>query len=132
MGIVRNHNNGKAVSYLEYEALVPLASKVIDETVAFAKKKWNVTNALCIHRIGRLEIKECAVVVLSSSPHRDEAYEANKFIIDRIKHIAPIWKKEVYTDGSHEWGNNCNCGNATHKHCNGKKAESILVSHPAT
>lgn len=115
-GDVRNLNNGKRVDYLFYEAFEPLAEKMIEGILAEAKKRWNLTDALCIHRVGKLQISECAVVVLTSSPHRDEAYAANKYIIDTVKHEAPIWKKEVYTDGTYEWGNNCNCGNHEHQH----------------
>lgn len=109
-GEVRNHNHGRAVSYLEYEAHVPLAKKVIAEILEEAKKKWKLHHAVCVHRIGKVEICESAVAVITSSSHREEAYAANRYIIDRVKHEAPIWKKEVFEDGSYAWGNNCHCG----------------------
>jgi molybdopterin synthase catalytic subunit len=108
-GEVRDSNLGRAVAYLEYEAHVPLAEKMIGEILAEAKAKWGLSVAIAQHRIGQVEIGETAVVVITASPHRSEAYAANRHIIDRIKHEAPIWKCEHYQDGTKEWGNNCNC-----------------------
>jgi molybdopterin synthase catalytic subunit len=108
-GEVRESNRGRAVAYLEYEAHVPLAEKMIGEILAEAKGRWNLSVAIAQHRTGRVEIGETAVVVITASAHRHEAYEANRYIIDRIKHEAPIWKCEHYLDGTKEWGNNCNC-----------------------
>ncbi len=108
-GEIRNHNSGKEVAYLEYEAYVPMAEKMIHEIVQAAKEKWALHFALCVHRIGKLDICESAVVVITSHSHRGESYEANKYIIDRVKHEAPIWKNEFYTDGSSHWGGNCHC-----------------------
>ncbi|HVS94914.1 MAG TPA: molybdenum cofactor biosynthesis protein MoaE [Puia sp.] len=108
-GEVRNSNRGRAVAFLEYEAYPPLADKLIAEILAVATEKWGLHIALAQHRVGRVEVGDTAVVVITASAHRAEAYAANRYIIDRIKHEAPIWKCEHYTDGSHEWGNNCNC-----------------------
>ncbi len=108
-GEVRNHNHGRDVSHLEYEAYTSMADKMIREILDRAKQKWQLHEAYCIHRIGLVNIGESAVIVATASSHRQEAYEANQFIIDRVKHEAPIWKKEVFVDGSHEWGNNCSC-----------------------
>jgi len=106
-GDVRNHNNGKSVLYLEYEAYVPMAEKTIQEIVQSAIQQWNLHYAIAVHRIGTLEISESAVVVVTSHSHRKEAYEANQYIMDRIKNEAPIWKCEHYTDGTYVWGKNC-------------------------
>ena len=108
-GEVRNHSKGREVLFLEYEAFVPLAEKMINEIIAEAKKKWELHIAICQHRIGKVEVMESAVCVITASSHRKEAYEANQYIIDRVKHEAPIWKKEYFSDGSHEWGRNCGC-----------------------
>jgi molybdopterin synthase catalytic subunit len=108
-GEVRESNLGRDVAYLEYEAHAPLAEKMIAEILAEAKAKWRLCVAVAQHRIGRVEIGETAVVVITASPHRSEAYAANRHIVDRIKHEAPIWKCEYYRDGTKEWGNNCNC-----------------------
>jgi molybdopterin synthase catalytic subunit len=108
-GEVRDNNRGRGVAFLEYEAYAPLASKIMAEILAEAKSKWSLQIAIACHRTGRVGVCETAVVVITASEHRGEAYAANKYIIDRIKHEAPIWKCEYYSDGTREWGNNCNC-----------------------
>lgn len=108
-GEVRDSNRGREVAYLEYESYAPLASKLIGDILQEAKEKWKLQIALACHRVGKVAISDTAVVVITASAHRSEAYAANRYIIDRIKHEAPIWKCEHFTDGAHEWGNNCNC-----------------------
>ena len=108
-GEVRDHNVGKEVLWLEYEAHIELASKMIKEILAEAASRWSLNIAVAQHRIGKTSVGESAVVVITASPHRKEAYAANRFIIDKIKHEVPIWKCEVFADGTKEWGNNCNC-----------------------
>jgi molybdopterin synthase catalytic subunit len=108
-GEVRDSNKGRGVICLEYESYIPLAEKMIVEILKEAREKWNLQMAIAQHRIGRLSIGESAVVVITSSAHRREAYEANQHIIHRIKHEVPIWKCEYFSDGGHQWGNNCNC-----------------------
>lgn len=113
-GEVRNINKGREVHYLEYEAYNTMAINKIQEILDYAKTRWNLNNALCIHRLGRLEICDCAVIVITASMHRSEAYEANRFIIDMVKKEVPIWKKEYFTDGSFEWGVNDECKCSVH------------------
>jgi len=108
-GEVRDHNKGKGVAYLEYEAYPPLAVRMIHEILAEAREKWGLRLAIAQHGIGRLDIGESAVVVITAAAHRREAYAANQHIIHRIKHEVPIWKCEYFSDGTHQWGNNCNC-----------------------
>jgi molybdopterin synthase catalytic subunit len=108
-GEVRDHNKGREVAYLEYEAYYPLATKMIHQILAEAKEKWGLQLAVARHRVGRLAIGEPAVIVITAAAHRREAYEANQHIIHRIKHEVPIWKCEYFSDGTHAWGNNCNC-----------------------
>jgi molybdopterin synthase catalytic subunit len=91
-GDVRDNNIGKDVAYLEYEAHTSLATKMIKEILEEAIKKWNLNLAIAQHRIGKVGVGESAVVVITSSPHRKEAYQANRHVIDRIKHEVPIWK----------------------------------------
>lgn len=112
-GEVRNGNAGKEVEYLEYEAHLPMASKMIDSILQEAISKWSLNIAIAQHRLGKVEVGESAVVVITSSPHRKEAYAANRFIIDKIKHEVPIWKCEYFADGTKEWGGNCNCHKVT-------------------
>jgi molybdopterin synthase catalytic subunit len=107
-GEVRDNNRGRAVAFLEYEAYAPLAKKMIEDILAEARTRWSLQIAIAQHRTGTVAVGETAVVVITASAHRSEAYAANQYIIDRIKHEAPIWKCEHYADGTHEWGNNCN------------------------
>lgn len=115
-GDVRDLNQGKDVLYIDYEAHVPLAEKTIAKILEEANQKWELQHASCVHRIGKVGIKETAVVVLTSSAHRKEAYQANKFIIDRVKQEAPVWKHEFFADGTSEWGANCDCAEEDHHH----------------
>ena len=108
-GEVRDNNRGRAVSYLEYEAYTPLAEKMIRDILEEAKTRWSLQIALAQHRTGLVAVGDTAVVVITASAHRSEAYAASRYIIDRIKHEAPIWKCEHYAGGTKEWGNNCNC-----------------------
>lgn len=112
-GEVRDNNRGRPVTFLEYEAYAPLASTMIAEIIATAKERWPLKVAVARHRVGKVAIGDTAVVVITASAHRGEAYAANRYIIDRIKHEAPIWKCEHYADGTKEWGNNCNCHTVT-------------------
>jgi molybdopterin synthase catalytic subunit len=114
-GDVRDNNLGKEVAYLEYEAHTSIASKMIKEILEEAIAKWNLNLAIAHHRTGRVNVSESAVVVITASKHRKEAYQANRHIIDRIKHEVPIWKCEVFADGTKQWGNNCNCSTITGK-----------------
>lgn len=115
-GDVRDWNRGKQVTHIAYEAYVPLAEKNIAHIIADAKHKWELNYAHCIHKVGVTGICETAVVVVTSSVHRKEAFLANRYIIDRVKNEAPIWKHEFYKDGSSEWGTNCDCAEPEHHH----------------
>lgn len=106
-GEIRGNNHGKEISYLEYEAHAKLADNIITQILDFAKGNWHLTEAKTLHRLGKVSVSECAVVVLTAGVHRKEAYLANQNIIHRIKHEVPIWKKEVYKDGTHIWAANC-------------------------
>lgn len=101
-GVVRNHARGKQVRYLEYEAYVEMAEPQIREIIAETQRRWGVERVAVAHRFGRLEIGETSVIVVVASPHRAEAFEACRYIIDTLKTTVPIWKKEVATDGE-EW-----------------------------
>ena len=115
-GWIRDHNEGQKVKRLEYEVYRPLAEKegarIIDEAV----QRFGVSHALCIHREGLLELGEVAVLVCVSSPHRGEAFDACRYIIDQTKVRLPIWKKEHYVSGVSEWVNCEHCAAAGHAH----------------
>ena len=104
-GWVRNHNEGQAVTRLEYEAFVELAEKEGARIVADAMQRFGATRAACVHRLGSLAIGDVAVWVGVSAAHRDEAFRACRFIIDEVKHRVPIWKKEHYASGETGWVN---------------------------
>ena len=113
-GWVRDHNEGQAVLRLEYEVYEPLAIKEGEKIIAEAQEKFGITNAAAIHRSGLMELTEAAVVVGVSSPHRSEAFDACRYIIDETKVRLPIWKKEHYASGETEWVNCQRC--AEHRH----------------
>ena len=104
-GWIRNRNEGQEVLRLEYEAYEPLVISEGQAVLAEAQEKFPHLHAHCVHRTGMLEIGECAVWVGVSSPHRDEAFQACRYIIDHLKVRLPIWKKEHYVDGHSGWVN---------------------------
>jgi molybdopterin synthase catalytic subunit len=114
-GWVRNHNDGKDVTRLEYEAFQELALKEGERIITEAMSRYPIKHALCIHRVGSLSLGEMAVWVGVSSAHRGEAFEACRFIIDEVKHRVPIWKKEHYRSGDSGWVNCERCA-AEHHH----------------
>ena len=102
-GWVRNHNEGHAVTRLEYEAFVTLAEKEGARIVEEAVRRFGVTRATCVHRVGSLAIGDVAVWVGVSAAHRDAAFAACRFIIDEVKARVPIWKHERYAEGDAGW-----------------------------
>ncbi|HEX3843718.1 MAG TPA: ThiF family adenylyltransferase [Steroidobacteraceae bacterium] len=104
-GWVRDHNEGRRVRRLEYEAFEPLAIKEGERIIAEAIAQFGVAHAACVHRIGALEVGEMAVWVGVTARHRDEAFRACRYIIDEVKHRVPIWKKEHYESGDSGWVN---------------------------
>lgn len=101
-GVVRDHTADREVEYLEYDAYVEMAYAKLEETASQAMRRWPETEIAVHHRWGRLEIGESAVVIAVSSPHRADAFDACRWVIDRLKEVVPIWKREVSPDGS-EW-----------------------------
>ena len=105
LGTTRDISNGKKVLRLEYEAYSELAEKMLAQIIDEAKSKFGVSEVSLVHRIGRLEIGEISLVVAVGSEHRKAAFLASQYIVDRIKVLVPIWKKEVYEDGEIWVGN---------------------------
>ena len=101
-GVVRDNARGKQVRYLEYDVYEEMAQQQIHTIVVEARRRWNVERVAVAHRFGRLEIGEASVIIVVASPHRAEAFEACRYIIDTLKTTVPIWKKEVATTGE-EW-----------------------------
>lgn len=104
-GWVRNHNEGRAVLRLEYEAYESLGVKEGERILAEAAMRFPILKAACVHRVGGLEIGEMAVWVGVSAAHRDAAFAACRYIIDEVKDRVPIWKKEHYAAGESGWIN---------------------------
>jgi len=103
-GSVRGRNAGRDVIAVGYDAAIPLATQTLQEIAAETISKWGASLKICIlHRVGKLLVGEISVGIGVSSPHRDEAYLASRYIIEQIKIRAPIWKKEFYADGETEW-----------------------------
>jgi molybdopterin synthase catalytic subunit len=102
-GHVRNVNNGRSVSHLEYEVYDTLALKELRKICEEACERFHLNFARAVHRKGVLKIGEPAVIIQVLSKHRKEAFEGCRFIIDRLKSQVPVWKREHYTDGSHVW-----------------------------
>jgi molybdopterin synthase catalytic subunit len=102
LGLVRNHHVGRHVHYLEYEAYEPLALTAFARIADEARDRWPGAQLAVHHRVGRLEIGETSVAIAASSPHRADAYAACRYAIERVKQIAPIWKRE-YFEGGEMW-----------------------------
>lgn len=103
MGTTRNHSHGRRVLALEYEAYAPMAIKMMERIEQEARGRWSLQKIAIVHRVGRVEIGEVSVLIAVSSSHRLEAFEACRYLIDRLKEIVPIWKREFYADGTVEW-----------------------------
>ena len=101
-GIVRDHNRGRKVMHLEYDAYPEMATKVMQRIADEVKERFNIAETAIQHRTGRLEVGETSLLVAVSSAHRKEAFEACHALVDRLKEEVPIWKKEVF-EGGEEW-----------------------------
>lgn len=102
LGTVRDHNIGRKVRYLEYEAYPDMATLEMEKIVAQARERFGVERLAIVHRTGRLELGEASVAVVAASAHRGDAMDACRFAIDRLKETVPIWKKE-YFEGGEAW-----------------------------
>jgi molybdopterin synthase catalytic subunit len=102
LGVVRDNSHGRRVLYLEYDAYPEMAERKLREVAEEAQARWPITDVAIAHRTGRLEIGETSLLVAVSSPHRHDAFAACHHIVNRIKEIVPIWKKEVW-EGGEAW-----------------------------
>lgn len=102
-GIVRNNFDGREVRYLEYEAYAAMAEKKMAEIAAQVQNKFAVGDVAMVHRIGRLEIGESSILIAVAAPHRQPAFEACAYAMDRVKEEVPVWKKEFFADGESHW-----------------------------
>jgi molybdopterin synthase catalytic subunit len=99
IGLVRKHNAGREVLWLEYEAYAPLAEKSFERIAGEASERWPSVRLAVHHRVGRLAIGEASIVIVAASPHRAEAFAACRYAIERVKQISPIWKHEHFEGG---------------------------------
>ena len=99
LGTVRDHNEGRKVSGLEYSAYEEMALQELERVRDQALERFEITRAALVHRLGALEIGETSVAVAIAAPHRAAAFDACRFVIDTLKRTVPIWKKETYNDG---------------------------------
>lgn len=102
-GWVRDHNQGKSVTKLAYEAYTQLAIKEGNRIIQEALDNYDIKKAFCTHRVGLLEIGDMAVWVGVSAAHRDAAFKACRFILDQVKARVPIWKNESWSNGESGW-----------------------------
>jgi molybdopterin synthase catalytic subunit len=102
-GVARNQFGGRATAFLSYEAYAEMAAPVLAQIAVEARQRWPIGRVAIHHRVGTLQIGETAVIIVVAAPHRREAFAAAEFIMDRIKEVAPIWKREHWADGTAEW-----------------------------
>ena len=103
LGTVRETTNGRQTTALDYDAYPEMAEAKICELINEAREKWPLEQVGIIHRLGHLQLGDISVAVAVSCPHRQQAFEAGRFLIDELKVRVPIWKKENWADGSTEW-----------------------------
>jgi molybdopterin synthase catalytic subunit len=104
IGTTRNLTGGRSVTSLSYEAYEPMALRMMSVLEQKAEARWPLNRITIVHRLGSVPLGEASVVVAVSAAHRDEAFEACRFLIDRLKEEVPIWKNEHFSDGSSAWG----------------------------
>ena len=105
VGTVRDTNDGSAVSGLDYSSYTGMAEHELARIVLEAAERWDTSDIVVEHRIGTLDLGEASVAIAVAHPHRAEAYEASRYVIEELKRRLPVWKREHYLDGRSEWVN---------------------------
>ena len=103
IGTVRDVNDGRAVSGMEYTAYRGMAERELDTVAREAVDRFGTDDVVVEHRLGVLELGEASVVIVVAHPHRGAAYDASRYVIEQLKKRVPIWKLEHYVDGTREW-----------------------------
>lgn len=103
LGVVRNHHHGKAVSRLDYTAYGSMAVEQMNQIAETVLERWSVHRIALVHRLGTLEVGEASIGIAISLAHRQEGFDALRYVIDTFKEVVPIWKKEHFEDGVSEW-----------------------------
>jgi molybdopterin synthase catalytic subunit len=109
LGTTRATNRGRRVLELEYEAYASMAVAEFEKIAEEARSRWELCSVAIVHRVGTVPIGDTSVAIAVSAPHRVEAIEACRFAIDRLKHVAPIWKKERFEGGEVWIGSLADC-----------------------
>ena len=103
LGVVRDLNDGRAVSGIEYSAYEAMAASELQTIADEADKRCPTASVLIVHRLGALALQEASVAIVVTHAHRDEAYQLSRWTIEELKRRVPIWKREHYADGTREW-----------------------------
>ena len=103
LGVTRGVTDERGTDSLDYECYPEMALRKLKELVEQARQRWPLEGCAVVHRLGHLEVQEASVAVAVSSPHRKAAFEAGQWLIDTLKEVVPIWKKENWSDGQTEW-----------------------------
>ena len=103
LGTTREFTAGRQTESLDYESYGEMAVRKLEELEQQARQRWSLTEVTIVHRLGHLGIGEASVAIAVSAPHRKDAFTAGQWLIDTLKEIVPIWKKENWADGSSEW-----------------------------
>ena len=102
-GVVRNNSKGRATLFLDYECYEEMAHRKLAELEAEARRRWPLLGTAIVHRLGHLELGEASVAVAVSAAHRGAAFAAGQWLIDTLKEVVPIWKRENWSDGASQW-----------------------------
>lgn len=103
LGTTRDSTEGRATASLDYECYPEMARAKLEELESEARRRWPLIGCAIVHRLGHLEVGEASVAIAVSSPHRDAAFAAGQWLIDTLKQVVPIWKRENWSDGSSQW-----------------------------
>ena len=103
VGTVRNINDGRDVTGIDYAGYLPMAERELAAIVAEASERFHTPDIVVEHRLGHLSLLDASVVIAVAHPHRAAAFDASRYIIEELKRRVPIWKREEYVDGTREW-----------------------------
>ena len=103
VGTVREINEGRAVEGIEYTAYESMAARELEAIVSEAASRFETDDIVVEHRVGALAVGDASVVIAVAHPHRAQAYDASRYVIEELKRRVPIWKREAYVDGTREW-----------------------------
>ncbi|MEL0083823.1 MAG: molybdenum cofactor biosynthesis protein MoaE [Gammaproteobacteria bacterium] len=102
-GSMRDFNQAAGITAMELEYFPGMTEKYLDKIISEAADRWQLVDALIVHRVGRVEVDDCIVLVASWSARRVAAFEASRYLIEELKSRAPFWKKETFTGGEQRW-----------------------------